>query len=160
MEIEMNTLEMIQIFEKVKLAKQRYTQQKCAADQRGIDWLYTFDTWWNQWIDSGHWEQRGNKNGQYCMARKGDVGPYSPDNVDIILAIQNSSDGRKGKPGPWKGKKLPPEMVEAIRIRATGVKQSDETRKKKSDANKGKPWSEARRAAHKGAWNKGLKLVK
>ena len=146
----------LEIFKKLADAKKKYTQQQYAANQRGIEWLYTFETWWKQWNESGYWEQRGNKQNQYCMGRKGDIGPYSPDKVDIILATKNSSDGNLGKRGPWLGKKLPPEMVEAMRIRATGVKQSDETRKKKSLANRGKPWSEARRAAHKAAWNKGL----
>ena len=134
----------------------RYIQQKCQADKRNIEWLFTFETWWKMWEESGKWEQRGRKAGQYCMARKGDIGPYSVENVDIVNIEKNSSDGNKGKVGPWRGKKLPQEMVEAMRIRATGVKQSDETRKKKSEANKGRPWSEARRAAHKQAWNKGL----
>ena len=154
MELDMDELE---IYEMIKLRKQRYIQQKCQAVKRNIEWLFTFDTWWKMWNDSGKWSERGRKKGQYCMARRGDVGPYSLDNVDIVVVSMNSSDARKGKPGPWLGKKLPSEMVEAMRIRATGVKQSDETRLKKSLANK-KPWSEARRAAHQGAWNKGLKL--
>jgi hypothetical protein len=138
----------LEIFEKIRFAKKRYSEQKGVAKSRKIEWLFTFETWWKMWTDSGKWELRGNRKNQYCMARKGDVGPYSPENVDIILTTQNSSDGNKGKRGPWLGKKLPPEMVEAMRIRATGVKQSDETKLKKSLANKGKPWSEARRAAY------------
>ena len=136
--------------------QKRYIQQKCQADHRGIGWLFTFDTWWKMWEESGKWNERGRKTGQYCMARKGDIGPYSPENVDIILVTKNSSDAHANNRvtyGTWKPNK---EQIEAMRIRATGVKQSEETRKKKSLANKGKGWSEARRAAHKAAWNKGL----
>jgi len=134
----------------------RYCQQKCAADKRGIEWLFTFETWWKMWEESGKWELRGNKHGQYCMARFNDIGPYSPDNVEIMLATQNSTDGNKGKPGPWLGKKMSEEAKTAMREAALKrAPQSEETRKKKSLANK-KPWSEARRAAHNGAWNKGL----
>lgn len=150
----------LEIIEKIRIAKQRYSQQKGVAKTRKIEWLFTFESWWKMWSDSGQWINRGRGVGKYCMARKGDVGPYSPENVEIALHTQNSSDASKGRPGPWLGKKLPAEMVEAMRRRATGVKQSDETRLKKSLANKGKPWSEARRAAHKQAWNKGLKGVK
>ena len=144
----------------MKLVKARYTQQRCAARKRNIEWLFTFESWWKMWDDSGKWLERGRKLNQYCMARKGDIGPYSPDNVDIVVISTNTSDARKGKVGYWKGKKLSAAKIEQMRIAATGVKQSDETRLKKSLANKGKPWSEARRAAHKEPWNKGLKGVK
>jgi hypothetical protein len=107
------------------------------------------------WQDSGKWEQRGRKQGQYCMARKGDVGPYSPDNVDIITIRQNSIDANKGRPTGRKGVTFEEEygieraeeIKEKLRIASTGVKQSIKTRQKKSVALKGKPWSEARRAA-------------
>ena len=132
----------------MKLVKARYTQQLCAARKRKIEWLFTFETWWKMWNDSGKWNQRGRKLGQYCMARKGDTGPYSPENVDIVLNSKNCSDAAKGKTNYWKGKKRPPEQIEAMRIRATGRKQSNETCLKKSLANKGKPWSESRRQAY------------
>lgn len=146
----------LKVFEKMANAKKRYTQQQYAAKQRNIEWLFTFESWWMMWKESGKWEQRGNKRGQYCMARKGDVGPYSLENVDIILATKNSSDATKGKQAWNIGVPRSPETIEKMRIAATGVKQSDETCLKKSLANKGKPWSEARKAAHKQAWNKGL----
>ena len=90
------------------------------------------------------------------MARKGDIGPYSPENVDIVVVSKNSSDACKGKPGPWLGKKLSYEHREKLRQAHLGQAQSEQTRLKKSQASKGRPWSEARRAAHRGAWNKGL----
>jgi hypothetical protein len=83
----------------------KYHSHRRGAERRGIDFLFTFEEWWEMWQNSGKWEQRGNFKGQYCMARKGDVGPYSIDNVDIILSSQNSSDGRKGKSMPeWWSK--------------------------------------------------------
>ena len=156
-----NKMNELEKFEQLKLfmrkVRARYAQQKCQADKRNVKWLFTFETWWKMWNDSGKWEQRGRKTGQYCMARKGDVGPYSVDNVDIVLVSVNTSDARKGKAPTNKGRKVSADTLEKMRINSTGVKQSIATRKKKSIANKGKPWSEARRAAHKGAWNKGLK---
>jgi hypothetical protein len=155
--IELDKFEEMKLF--MRNVRARYTQQLCQARKRKIDWLFTFESWWKMWEESGKWKERGRKAGQYCMARKGDIGPYSVDNVEIVTIEKNSSDGNKGKSGPWKGKKLPPAMVEAMRIRATGIRHSDETKKKISEASKGRIWSEERRATQK-PWNKGLKLVK
>jgi len=151
-----NKMDELEIFEKLSMAKKKYTQQQYAAKQRNIEWLYTFETWWKQWQESGKWEQRGNKRNQYCMGRKGDIGPYSPDNVDIILATKNSSDAKLGKVGWNKGQSLSEEHKEKLRQAHIGMQQSEETKLKKSLANRGRPWSEARRAAHRQAWNKGL----
>jgi|SRR5665213_375909 len=70
-----------------------YSRQRRNAAQRDIPWGFTLKTWYQVWAGSGHLEQRGTGKGQFCMARKGDVGPYTPDNVDIILFTQNSTDG-------------------------------------------------------------------
>ena len=158
--IEQLEKELKELKKKIIKPQTRYIQQKCQADQRKIDWLFTFESWWKMWEESGKWEQRGRKSGQYCMARKGDIGPYSPENVDIILVTKNSSDAHSNGRVSYSNRKLSPEHKERLRLANLGREQSDETRKKKSEANKGQPWSEARRAAHKGAWNKGLKGIK
>lgn len=146
-----HTMTEFEIFEKIKFAKKRYSEQKGVAKTRNIEWQFTFETWWKMWSDSGKWELRGNKKGHYCMARFKDEGPYGPDNVEIILASKNASDAHANNRvtyGTWKPNE---EQIEAMRIRATGVKQSDETRAKKSIAFKGKPWPEARRLAYEKA---------
>lgn len=74
----------------------KYTVQKNNAKQRQIEWQVTFADWWRIWQESGKWNKRGNGTG-YCMARFGDIGPYAPDNVEIILCSQNSSDYHKNK---------------------------------------------------------------
>jgi len=79
----------------MKLIKQRYQEQKNAAIQRGIEWNFTFESWWKVWDDSGQWANRGRGIGKYCMSRKEDKGPYSPDNVFIQEHQQNSKDARK-----------------------------------------------------------------
>ena len=149
----MNELE---IFEMMKYAEKRYNEQRYIAKQRKIEWLYTFESWWQQWQESGKWEQRGRKTGEYVMARFGDVGPYSPTNVEIVTCHKNSSDAHKGKPNGRKGKTMEEiygvEMAEQLKDNLrkinTGIKQSDATRAKKSVAFKGKPWPEARRLAY------------
>lgn len=71
-----------------------YSMQKKNADRRGIAWEFTLWQWWTLWQQSGRWNQRGRGNG-YMMCRKGDVGPYSADNVMIARGIENSSTANK-----------------------------------------------------------------
>lgn len=67
----------------------KYAGHKSSAKQRGIAWEFDFHDWMTVWDKSGKFSQRGRKVGQYVMARFGDVGPYSVDNVKIILCSEN-----------------------------------------------------------------------
>lgn len=69
----------------------KFTQQRYSSRKRGIGWQFTFADWWRIWQESGRWQERGRGQG-YCMARYGDSGPYSPDNVYICTVGQNFSD--------------------------------------------------------------------
>ena len=69
----------------------KFKQQRRQAKQRDISWQMTFEEWISVWQESGKWEQRGKRNGEYVMARQGDVGPYSVGNVYICLATENHS---------------------------------------------------------------------
>ena len=75
----------------------KWTQQMRSAISRGIEWKMPLADWWRIWQESGKWEQRGRGQG-YCMARHGDSGPYSPDNVYICTIAQNFSDSYITKP--------------------------------------------------------------
>jgi len=75
----------------------RWWNQKDNARKRNIEWTLTFDEWWHIWETSGHWENRGRKQGQYCMSRLGDSGPYAVGNVFIQLHGQNVSDAWIGQ---------------------------------------------------------------
>jgi len=83
----------------VEIAKARraYLSQFCSARRRGIPFLLSFDEWYVIWQQSGHWLERGRKLGQYCMARYFDGGPYSKDNVKIILHRSNIIEGNLGR---------------------------------------------------------------
>lgn len=70
----------------------KYWGQRCGASSRGLEWEFTLATWWEIWQQSGKWELRGRKSGSYVMARHGDVGPYSPSNVEIITFDANARD--------------------------------------------------------------------
>lgn len=86
----------------------RYMEQRRnAVCHRRIGWEFTFKTWWDLWQRSGKWEQRGRGEG-YCMARNGDVGPYSPTNVYICTIGQNFSDSYNiDHPRRPKARRLP-----------------------------------------------------
>ena len=73
-----------------------YARQKAMAKIRNIEWNISFDDWYNIWMQSGKWEQRGRGVGKYCMSRIGDTGPYSKDNVYINECVKNSGDKFRG----------------------------------------------------------------
>jgi hypothetical protein len=95
-----------------------YRIQKSNAKTRRIEFRLTFDEWEQIWIASGKWDQRGRGADKYCMCRVGDQGCYEVGNVFIGLGRINVREGNLGKP------------------------DSDETKRKKSEAAKGKskPW--------------------
>ena len=78
--------------------KQKYNMQKISAQKRNIKWELTFDEWYSWWQNTGYWEQRGCKKGQYLMARYHDSGPYSLDNIFCCSVEQNNSDRHKFNP--------------------------------------------------------------
>ena len=80
-----------------KLPHNKYGDQKQAAKQRGIQWLFTFQEWFEMWYFSGKWRERGCGRGQYCMMRNADAGPYSVDNVTIGLADDNKREAIQRK---------------------------------------------------------------
>lgn len=73
-------------------ALEAYHKQRDNAKARGIAWRFNPATWYEVWRASGKWALRGRGKGLFCMARNGDVGPYSPDNVRIIGFDENSAE--------------------------------------------------------------------
>lgn len=81
-----------------KIPFTRYLAMKHSARHRNIGWEFDFRSWWDVWVGSGKWSEYGRGQG-YCMARWGDTGPYSPDNVYICTGVQNTADQyASGKP--------------------------------------------------------------
>lgn len=68
----------------------RYTKARRNALDRGVEWLFDFESWLKVWKDSGHYGKRGRAAGTYQMARKGDCGPYAPWNVSIVRMESNA----------------------------------------------------------------------
>jgi hypothetical protein len=80
----------------------KWTAQREHAKRRGIAWDLTLWQWWSIWSESGHWNDRGPLEHQYCMARHGDAGAYAVGNVYIATNSKNHSDawtsGKDRKP--------------------------------------------------------------
>lgn len=102
-------------------ARVAYVHQRKNAEKRGIAWGFKFVDWWRIWEVSGKWPMRGRGQG-YCMARKGDTGPYSPDNVYICTVGQNFSDSYLWKPyHQRKGRKHKHGINISAESRRTGI---------------------------------------
>lgn len=74
-----------------------FKQHQGNAALRNVEWALSFDEWWAIWRESGKWDKRGAKIGQYCMSRVGDTGPYAIGNVFINLASENVGSAHRGK---------------------------------------------------------------
>ena|SRR5215831_4363505 len=76
----------------------RYKHQLGMAKKRGIPWHFTYESWWDWWeakLGPLWYHKRGRRKGQYVMARKGDAGPYSPENVECITVTTNAKDKKR-----------------------------------------------------------------
>jgi hypothetical protein len=77
--------------------KNKYWTQKACAKRRGISFLLSYDDWWNIWQQSGKWNQRGCKKGQYVMSRYNDTGSYEVENVFIQQHGINIAEAQTGR---------------------------------------------------------------
>lgn len=78
-------------------AKTKFNAHKSNAKRRGVEFLLTFKQWVDIWSKSGKWNERGRGADKYCMCRVGDKGAYSVDNVFIGQGKHNVRDGNIGK---------------------------------------------------------------
>lgn len=69
------------------------------AERRAHQWHLTPSQFYQIWDTSGHWHQRGQKRGQYVMARHHDAGHYQIGNVSIVRAETNSSANGRSRLG-------------------------------------------------------------
>ena len=116
----------------------KYYDHRKSAKRRDIEFLLTFEEWWDIWDNSGYWDQRGRGIGKYCMSRYNDTGSYSIGNVFIQLFSKNARDGQIGKIVTLEQRK-------AISLRKTGQTHSEESKKKMSNSRKGVKFSEERK---------------
>ncbi len=114
-----------------------YLGQLSNAKQRGISWQFNYVMWIRKWHKSGKIMQRGKKSKEYCMARIGDIGPYSYNNTKIITNNQNVGDsliGNKRRLGIPNSRVARAKIVKSLRgnTRALGHKHTDEFKRKMS----------------------------
>lgn len=65
----------------------RYANQRMSCKRQGIEWKFTFKTWWAMWEASGKWDLRGK--GQYGLGRRGDAStPMSPETC-CVATVSN-----------------------------------------------------------------------
>lgn len=123
--------------EEIRDARIKFSEQKKTARRRfdknnePIQFELSFEEWIQIWLDSGHWYERGCGKNQYCMARKGDIGPYSIDNIEIIPTSQNKSDGMKGGNSTSFKKGNVPSDYNKQRVSETSKNRHNENRIKK-----------------------------
>jgi hypothetical protein len=75
-------------------AFQAFQIQRRNARQRQIAFLLTFEEWWDWWQVDNRWANRGRRGRDLVMARRGDIGPYSLENVYCSTAWDNAYLGR------------------------------------------------------------------
>ena len=83
--------------ENLAKCKKAYWAAKSNAKQRGKEWKYTLEewvSWWGEKLAANWLEKRGRNKSSYVMARIGDTGPYSLENVKCITNSENGYDRR------------------------------------------------------------------
>ncbi len=99
----------------VRRARNQFFDHRYSAGIRGIEFLLTFDEWWDIWLKSRHWDERGRIKGQYCMARKADRGPYVVGNVLIKRVEENIAERKMPRGADVHNAKLTEDDVLEIR---------------------------------------------
>jgi hypothetical protein len=85
-------------------AYERFREQRSRAQNRKIGWELTFAQWWAIWAASGQYEKRGRAHADSAvMARRGDTGPYSAENVYITTLAGNFVESHQVRGHAIKG---------------------------------------------------------
>lgn len=95
-----------------------FGRQKWSAADRGIEFKFSFEqwvAWWESALGPDWMDKRGRTKGKFHMARRGDIGPYSAENVIPLSCSKNSSDGAHHFGSANGAAKLRPEQVKEAR---------------------------------------------
>jgi hypothetical protein len=87
-------------------AYDKWLTKRWDSKQRNIEFNLTFTEWYNWWLSNGI-DKNIESNHSMCMCRKGDVGPYSLDNIYFATRATNTSHARQNKPRSQKGELNP-----------------------------------------------------
>jgi len=84
------------------LAKKKYARHKAQAKYRNIEFKFSFDEWYQWWLNNGVDKNTDTFNkadtGRLCMCRHGDVGAYEPTNVYCDTMVKNAQHLHENKP--------------------------------------------------------------
>ena len=131
------------------LAHQKRTIGRIDRLGNPIEFKLSFDEWAAIWNESGQSANRGTRRGQYCMARRDDIGHYEIGNVFIQLSSENFRDAaRRGHPSTNKGKTQSTETKEKISNAMKVIRKMKKWSTSVKDGVDGrrKPMSEERKA--------------
>jgi len=82
----------------LKKAKCAFYTQRSKSKIRNIEFLLTFEEWYQWWLDQGvdknQYRSDPRDGNALCMCRYNDAGPYSLDNIYCTTRQQNSKDAR------------------------------------------------------------------
>ncbi|MHA0319051.1 hypothetical protein ACXY7D_12025 [Sphingomonas melonis] len=73
-----------------KVTKRAYGLHKSSAKQRDIAFHFTYEEWVTWWATDERYKLRGNSADSLVMGRKGDRGPYAPENCLPLTRRDNS----------------------------------------------------------------------
>ena len=82
------------------LAKKRFSRHRSQAKFRNIDFVFSFEEWYEWWLNHGvdkNVEVKWQGDKRLCMCRYGDKGDYKPANVYCGTHSQNASEAQTGK---------------------------------------------------------------
>jgi hypothetical protein len=110
-------------------AYQAFRSQVQSAKSRGIPFEFSFSEWWSWWQTDDRWSNRGVGAGKMVMARNGDKGPYSPNNVYCATHSQNILDQDREAMGrvmkrAWAKKLAEPGYQHHLAVRGDGHPRS------------------------------------
>lgn len=89
----------------LKKYRRLYRYQVSGARRRRIAWQFTFEQWLAWWGDDIHQRGGGNDMNSLVMCRRGDCGPYHPDNVYKATRRENLDEQARlqlGQPGRFR----------------------------------------------------------
>ena len=128
-------------------SKQQYHNHKARAKRKQIPFELTFDEWLHIWTESGHYDNKGTKRGQYVMSRYGYKGGYTIGNVHIQTVGENTKEAfttnntdfikpKLGIDNHFYGKKHTTQAIDKIKEKRASQVWSIDSNNKRSEAMK------------------------
>ena len=138
----------LKIYEPAYKAQIRGCKRKVDVLGNPVEMRMSLQQFADKWDQSGHWDQRGRKKGEYCMARIDDLGHYEWDNVKIILHSENVTESQIGNRNHMFGKT---QTLESNAKRSATLTGRPAWNKGKPSPKKGRPEPKLQ-CVHCGKW--------